>query len=597
MRFSILFLFFIFVLPLSAQDKYSVIDLDNHRYSEFEMLSDTLNEYKVYFTGENHVYKTFNTQFQLKFLQYLHQNQNVKHFVFEQSPAVGYLIQEIIFQGRGSHKVYLKDMFYDPFYKLVLGLEEYNDSLVNQDRVNIHGIDLERFPYFSIYALNDLADERDRTIEGGVIFEQIQAIATSDYADSPASVFYDENNRGGNFQFGEVNARESLLSLIATAYQYEVSIKTELGDDSTIFYSIIESLELGEQWYNAEKKGDIKSPIIRERFMADEFARIYDPNSDEKYYGQFGRCHIHKDQDAGRCYDYYMNSIANRINEIDSSLQNQVLVIPIFYAKSKQFDGRVINDLQLDEKFGEEGESFIIDMGWKNGDHAIVGFYNQLPYIIVSNADMDSQEDWGVSWNETLEEGHLGYYYGYHFFNKLSALNFELGDAGNGLFDRRLVGHTFAFDYFQFGSGGARYSFTYFPEISNGDRFRLRGYNFTVGGYAPFGNEFFAGGVGLNYGYGKFKLIEESDNTVPNLFQSGGTQNKVVYTNDVFIIDPNLELRLTLPLISLNVRGGYAFDLSGKYWRLDEKLKNYRKTSFSAPYVMVGASLHLKVRG
>jgi hypothetical protein len=210
---------------------------------------------------------------------------------------------------------------------------------------------------------------------------------------------------------------------------------------------------------------------------------------------------------------------------------------------------------------------------------------------------MDSQEDWGVSWNETLEEGHLGYYYGYHFFNKLSALNFELGDAGNGLFDRRLVGHTFAFDYFQFGSGGARYSFTYFPEISNGDRFRLRGYNFTVGGYAPFGNEFFAGGAGLNYGYGKFKLIEESDNTVPNLFQSGGTQNKVVYTNDVFIIDPNLELRLTLPLISLNVRGGYAFDLSGKYWRLDEKLKNYRKTSFSAPYVMVGASLHLKVRG
>jgi hypothetical protein len=594
-------LYIIFLLTLTTtlygQEKFSEVNVDSQLFSEFEMLDDTLDDYKVYFTGENHSYTSFNTRFQVKFLKYLHQTQNVQHFVFEQSPAVGYLINEIIMNDKASHKLYLKKMFYDPFYKMVLALEKYNDTLSEEERVQIHGIDAERFPYFSIYALNELSDQRSITIPGGEVFEQIRAMATSDFAESAAAVYYADTDVALGFQFGDVNARESLLSIIRTAYEFEDSIKVELGEDSTIFYSIVQSLDVGEKWYNAEKRGDVQSPIIRERFMADAFADVYDPDSDEKYYGQFGRCHIHKDQDAGRCYDYYMNSIANRINDIDSSLDNEVLVIPLFYSNSKTFDAKVINGLKLDDQFKAEGKTFIIDLAYKNGDHPIIGFYNRLPFVIVSNVDKDEFSDWGFQFDDTFTSYHFGYYYGFYSFPKIRTLNNSLGSISSAEFNRNIVGHTISIDIYRFRRGGGRYAYTFYPSVNNGDRFKLKGYNFTLGAYVPFGNEYVAGGFGLNVGYGKFRLTEQTDNSVPNLFQSGGNTNLTIYENDVMVTDPNLELRLTLPIVSINIKGGYIFDLSGKYWRLGEKLKNYTKTSFSAPYFQIGASLHFKVRG
>ena len=123
----------------------------------------------------------------------------------------------------------------------------------------------------------------------------------------------------------------------------------------------------------------------------------------------------------------------------------------------------------------------------------------------------------------------------------------------------------------------------------------MKGYNFSVGSSYPIGNRYFLTAFGLNLGSGQMKLKETQVAGPPNLVQVDG-ENQTVYKNDMFLIDPNLQMRLTLPVISLNVKAGYAFDISGKYWRLDEKAKSFTKTSFSAPYVQVGASLNIKMQ-
>ena len=579
-----------------AQEKYSEIDLNNGSFDEFEMLRDTLSNYRVYFTGENHMYPSFNTRFELKFLRYLHQTQGVNHFIFEQSPALGYIIEQIIIEGRAPHKLYLKDKFFDPFYELVRGIEEYNDSLPDKDKIRFHGIDLERFPYFSIYALNDLVERKNTNFTGGEVFEQIVALATSSHKDATADQLYTRQNENFNFGFGEVNGAQTLFSIIDGAREYSDSIKVKLEGDSTIFYSIIKSVEEGIEWYNAEREGDVKSPIIRERFMENEFARIYHENDQKaKYYGQFGRCHLHKDQDAGRCYDYYMNSIANRINEIDSSLNNQVLVIPIFYSKNKEFDAKILKEFAFDEKFSEDQKSFIIDLAYKNGDMSIIGFYNTLPYLIVCNADPDDFEQYNLKWENPQTDYHAGFYYGYYFFNKIRTLNYELAAAGDPQLEKRMIGYTYALDLLKIREAAMKIAYTWYRPISNGDRIKLSGSTFTIGGAYPFGNQLFSSSVGLNYGYGFMSLTEVTDGTTPNLIQSNG-KNKVVYKNDYMVIDPNFEIRITMPVISLNFGAGYAFDVSGKYWRLDDKLKNFKKMSFSAPYIRFGASLHFSVR-
>ncbi|MCH2234205.1 MAG: hypothetical protein MK078_08120 [Crocinitomicaceae bacterium] len=582
-------------LSFSQQGEPRRIDLEVENFNEFQIFNGKIDDYKVYFTGENHTYATFNTKFQFKLLKYLHEEQNVRHFIFEQSPAVGYIIEKVIIEDSQSYMNYLGDMFYGPFYELVKEVRDFNREQPDSGKIHMHGIDIERFPTFSLYTLARISEEMPSHRTGGEVFEQIKALESSEYQYGSARSFYAEEEDVFAFGFGDVSAWESVKSIIEGAEKYRDSLVTYLGDDSTIFYSILESMEVGREWYVAEKRGDIKSPIVRERYMVQEFESFYDPESDEKYYGQFGRCHLHRDQDAGRCYDYYMNSVANRINEMHESLENQVLVIPIFYYESRDFDRDVISDLAIPEAYLDNGFSYIFDLKAKGGQTDIVGFYDDLPFVIISNANDDRYEQAVDYWYEEVKQYHLGAYYGYHYFNKLDDLNNRMVALGSNAFTNKWLAYGGAFDYYTTGMFGVRYTFSYFPEASNGDRFSMRGYLATLGTYANFGRDYFSASLGYDIGFGSMKLIEQSDNNTPNLIQSEGL-DKVVYRNDVFIFDPNLELRLSLPLISLNLRGGFNVDMSGKRWKLDQKINDFPKTSFSGAYIQAGVSLNLKVR-
>ena len=457
---------FNFALNGVAQDKVSTVNLDSENFSEFEIFADSLDKYSVYFTGENHMFLEFNAHFQFKLLKYLHQNQGVNHFLLEQSPGLTYIMNQVVINDKTTHMHYLSDVLFEPFTELVDDIHNYNKDLPDSSKVQIHGIDIERFPAFSIYALNLMIDTFDVRFEGGEVFEQIRALNTSEYKNAPPSIFYANPTGDFAFGFGEVSAYESLQSIISTANAFRPSISKELGADSTLFYSMIESLEVGQEWYLTEQNGDVKSPIIRERFMADEFERIYLVDPTSKFYGQFGRCHLHKDQRAKGCYDYYMNSIANRINELNPSLRNEVLVMPVFYTKSKQFDEDIIESLELDEQYTDGEETYIIDLAYKNGDHSIVGFYNTLPFVIISNANRSDNLFTEGYWDTYIEEYHIGASVGYHYFRKLGNLNAVLESQSIPTFDRQVMAYSFYADYFGLKDRGTSFGFTYFPEFN-----------------------------------------------------------------------------------------------------------------------------------
>lgn len=576
-----------------AQDKVSTVNLDSESFSEFDIFADSLDDYSVYFTGENHMFLEFNAQFQFKLLKYLHQEQGVNHFLLEQSPGLTYIMNKVVIDDKTTHMHYLSDVLFDPFHELVSKIHDYNKALPDSSKIQIHGIDIERFPGFSVYALNLMVDTLNANFEGGEVFEQIKALNSSEYKNAGADVFYSNPQTDFAFGFGQVNGYESLQSIINSAEAHHEAIAPVLGADSSLFFSMIESMKVGQEWYLTEQNGDVKSPIIRERYMAREFERVYLQDPDSKFYGQFGRCHLHKDQRAKGCYDYYMNSIANRINELNPSLKNEVLVIPVFYTKSKEFDEDIIESLALEEQYLIGDDTYIIDLAYKKGDHSIVGFYNVLPFLIISNAEKSEKIFYGYDWNTYVEEYHLGASIGYTYFRKLNNLNAVLTSNGIPTFDRQALTYSFYADYFLLGNRATSFGFNYYPEFDNGDRLRMNGFLVTSGSSYPFGNRYLMGAVGLDFGYGIMKMTETQVAGDPNLIQIEGV-NETVYRNDIFMIDPNLQFRITLPVISLNAKAGYAFDLSGKYWRLSEKVKDFTKTSFTAPYILVGASINMK---
>ncbi len=576
-----------------AQDKVSTVNLDSESFSEFDIFDDSLDDYSVYFTGENHMFLEFNAQFQFKLLKYLHQEQGVNHFLLEQSPGLTYIMNKVVIDDKTTHMHYLSDVLFDPFHELVSKIHDYNKALPDSSKIQIHGIDIERFPGFSVYALNLMVDTLNANFEGGEVFEQIKALNSSEYKNAGADVFYSNPQTDFAFGFGQVNGYESLQSIINSAEAHHEAIAPVLGADSSLFFSMIESMKVGQEWYLTEQNGDVKSPIIRERYMAREFERVYLQDPDSKFYGQFGRCHLHKDQRAKGCYDYYMNSIANRINELNPSLKNEVLVIPVFYTKSKEFDEDIIESLALEDQYLIGDDTYIIDLAYKKGDHSIVGFYNVLPFLIISNAEKSEKIFYGYDWNTYVEEYHLGASIGYTYFRKLNNLNAVLTSNGIPTFDRQALTYSFYADYFLLGNRGTSIGFNYYPEFDNGDRLRMNGFLVTSGSSYPFGNRYLMGAVGLDFGYGIMKMTETQVAGDPNLIQIEGV-NETVYRNDIFMIDPNLQFRITLPVISLNAKAGYAFDVSGKYWRLSEKVKDFTKTSFTAPYILVGASINMK---
>jgi hypothetical protein len=581
------------VVNTQAQESYSQLNLKSDDFTEFAVFADSLEPYRVYFTGENHNYLTFNTELEWKLLRYLNQEQSVNHFLFEQSPAVGYLIESAVNKENDGNMSYLKNSFYKQFYYAFKQMRAYNDTLDDTQKIHIHGIDIERFPYFSIEALNCIIDTLDHTVDGGEVFEQIKALGTSDYAFGTVDDYYYEDN--GTYTFGQVSAWSSLQSIIKLSDKYRTSLGAELGADSTIYYSILKSLEIGQEWYVTEKKGDVRSPIIRESFMKDEFEIVYTSDTVGKFYGQFGRCHLHKDAGAKKCYDHYMNSIANRIQEIDQSLDNKVLVIPVYYSTGLlKFDKEIIESLELSDTLLLPGTAHLIDLAYKDGNHAIDGFYSTLPFVIVSNVKDEPFEELGFEWNEEIFEIHGSAYYGYRYFNGIRRLNSALSAVGANDFTNKFIAYDFALDMYEIGGVGMRAHFTYIPEINNGDRFDLKGWRFGLGQYITAGNKWFTSAFGLDYTYGQMSLTELLDNSAPNLIQSNG-QNLIIYQNDVFSLDPNIEFRLTLPVVSFNLKAGYELDVSGKRWRLDGKMNDFTKTSFSAPYIQAGISLNFKM--
>ena len=597
MKQVFVFILFTLNIALFSQNKYVNIDFrDNKSTEELEDFfgDSTLNKYKVYFTGENHQFAYVNSELEFKILTYLNKTQGVNHFLFEQSPAVGYIMTKVVIENNLKCKYYLKERYFKPFYDLILDIKELNRDLDSINKISVHGIDIERFPAFSIFALSEIIDTLSTEGETGLIYESIVALATSEFKNGTPDDIYNDGGTRLNLTGDEINAWTTFETIIEASQKYKDELKVELGDNFDIFMQILEGVKNGYEWYHSERDGDLSAPIVRERFMLAQFKSVYALYPNSKFYGQFGRCHLHGKKDAKRCYSHDMQSIASRINSTsDSTLNGKVLTMPVYYSQSNNYDTKIINALNLSTRFDRLNEIFIIDLEYLNGDNPIAGFNEDLPFVIINNYEPKGSTEM-YSFEYSLTEFHLGAYYGFKFINGISKLNNQLSLGGNNTFSNKFETRSVVFDYISMNDIGYHFGFNYTPLISNGDRFQLKSSAITFGNSFPFGNKFLMGAIGLNYTYGQVKLIEQNvGNTSPNLIQSD-SKNVTVYKNDIFTLDPNLDLKLTLPIISINTRVGYALDVSGKYWKLDGKMKNFTKTSFTGAYVQVGLSLNIK---
>lgn len=174
----------------------------------------------------------------------------------------------------------------------------------------------------------------------------------------------------------------------------------------------------------------------------------------------------------------------------------------------------------------------------------------------------------------------------------MDKLNEALSEVGSNPLKEQSNRYTFFNNLFVNKNLGVDIHVHYFPKMTNGDRFDIRHrFTYSVGPNYTFGYQFFHLSSGINLAVSKVKLIERFDNSVSLLMQSA-VENRLMYTNDMFLIEPHLSLYLNLPVVGFHFRAEYNLDVSGKHWRVGGKLRDFSKTSFSSFSLQAGLSFH-----
>lgn len=192
---------------------------------------------------------------------------------------------------------------------------------------------------------------------------------------------------------------------------------------------------------------------------------------------------------------------------------------------------------------------------------------------------------------------YVGLYWGRCYFHRMDKLNEAISEMGANKLREQFNSYTFFTTVHAHRSVGGNIQLHYSPKVTNEDRFDMQPLlAYTIGWNYSLTSDFLNLSGGLDFTYGRVELTERFDNSVPLLMQSG-IKNRLTYRNDMFLAVPHLILYLETPsAFCFHFRAGYHFDLSGKYWRLGGKVRDFAKTSFSSPFLQAGFSLSTPIR-
>jgi len=562
---------------LQSQTQYiSELPLNN-----LDILDDVVSEYQVFFTGENHTYADENTNIKLKMLKYLNKKAGVRNLLLELGYSRGYMLDKYINDDSSYYDLmkYTTSTYYLEMYK---ALRNFNQSLSPEDRVTVHGIDVERFADDGPILLAKLIPSH-KTIPASIDFsveviKSYGAYSMKKYQSLLMSDIDDESIIEGIYSGRGFYDAKTIDTMIADYQVNKQVFKEYLGDDFALFDKVFSSIIEYRKYMNYV--GMPHQYVYRERKIYDNLSTLMKDNPDEKYYGQFGRCHISQTQLNAECNWWAFSSVAKRLNE--GSAQDKVLSIGIFYNEKKT--NRYYRETYFDDYSTTMELQKYIDIECNNSnvlsriDRNDTGLVKHYQYLIYNNPCATKGKKSGNS--EDIDDFHewagmLDFGYGMAQFD-LKNLNATM--PSDKQFDSRLAFYSAGWSHNDFGFY-TQSNFRLFTKqkISTGPvNYTLSGYSITQGiGFMPYIGRRFTFGLYGSFGLNKLTLNVQNDSSAA-VFAAGFSKvNQVKYVNNGFVAGAGLDIRFALSSwLGLYARGNYLFDFSKKFWKQAAGYKN-----------------------
>jgi len=581
---------------------YNELDIENNDdFSTFSLLDEVVGDYKMFFVGENHEFKSSNVKLQLKMFKYLYKNAGVRTMLIELGYSWGWLFNEYVQTGDTNIFNILETYSWKQYTDLYKGVREFNEPLPENEKVNVIGVDVERFYGLPIKTLCYLLPENDPPDELILNVESLTGLSV--YNDEYMEQRRSDNYWDDYYYSSNYSSHNTIEAFVEDFNSKRALYKEYIGQNFTLFERIVKSIEDMIQYYEYESENMTHTYVYREKYMFDQFMIYLKENPDVKCYAQFGRCHtsVVKQEEACSWYDY--NSFATRLNKSNDTLvKGKVCSIGCFYPEGS-----------LGSEILEENEHLLEIVNIAEDDNLTIfklttdtsifeEFTDKFKYIIINNMEL-SDEDY-AQYDEVDEDIDIYYndisfyfdaYYKIRKFN-FSKLNDFYSDYSLEDIDESVQMYGGGFS--RFINGGYCYSFEYcgFSPVSQNfnDSSKISLSGFTVTSHYGFDiikNEIFNIIPRLGIGYGELKLIIEEEEWVEQ--HDGFFQENIIsaYKNPAFFFDFDLHARINLNPVSFGVNIGYAVDVSNHKWKSGKLLDNSPKTSFSGFYSAVSGSI------
>jgi hypothetical protein len=391
---KLFFLSILFVFSGLEAQKIGLNLADDEDYTSFSSYKEVLDSFTVFVNGENHQYTKSNAEIQLKMFKYLHQNAGVNTLLLELGWSRGYILTQYIQTGDTTLLPAIRGYSWKYYADFVESLKSYNDSLPADNKIQIVGIDVERFYNMSVKALQmQLPKENLNSKLHDSISLCVQSIhalntylETSSEWDEEKEEYVYKGSRGPSVSKSIYFILENIKS---HKDKYLALIEAK---NHAVFLKVVEQLEDMQKYEKYDYSNSVQGYVYREQYMYDQFTDLFEKDTTEKFFMQFGRCHSVKVYQKEACGWHHYHSIANRINESNHpKLKNRVLSTAIYYPDSDSWG-------KLEDSLKNHVQEMYIDSSFKDSltlwnvqlDSVFDGRHE---FVIINNKELKTDKD------------------------------------------------------------------------------------------------------------------------------------------------------------------------------------------------------------
>jgi hypothetical protein len=305
-------------------------------YSGMEVLQTALKGQRVFFSGENHQHVATNGLIEFKLLHFLHSKAGVRHLILELGEARGWYANQFVNQPDTISRYYLQATTSVEHMKILEIIRAWNLSLPSEQRIQIHGVDVERFNDIALLRLSDLLPK------SGVpnsLYTAVQAVhQAAGWLKHDGTKEFNTTSRNEKYRAGTppFSIDRSIDLMVSHFDSLDAELKTWLGKDYVEVQSGINGLREYKQWNQYRSSAFYYT--WREEQIYRKLTRLLNSDTTARFFGQFGRCHTAYSIQNGDCGWYAYQSIVHRLNERYFRSNNNVLSIGIFYEGDRDND-------------------------------------------------------------------------------------------------------------------------------------------------------------------------------------------------------------------------------------------------------------------